>query len=425
MIKQILTGGILLASWTVARHCAAQTYDANAAFTLNELGGNETNPVFGPFSVGYAGSFGDFTAFTAAEHTEVFAGNANTQGFFTPNNVSVPAVVINVSPVPFSGFSGLNAGEILLHPGGRGPNGFADPLFAGVLRFTAPSAGYYTVAGSFRSLDAGVTSNTILHNATPRAAVTDAGPFQFSLLMAAGDRIDFSVGAGIDNIGADSTGLVASITTSARQIVNIDFNGLRPGDAGSAGVFSGPGAAGGSSVFNGIIADSTGGNDNLTVSGFNLLNDSGVPTAVGFTIGPVGGDHEPSQPFEPASLYDDYIFNNSAGNSNPGGSPFTISGLGDAATADLYLYGSFNNTPDFVIDGYTGSGVFGNYNGLEATAYFGVPVTAGAVTGLFGVAETGVLGGLTVSIPVPEPAAAGFALTGAGVMLLRRRRRTL
>ncbi len=422
MIKQILTSGILLASWTVTRRCVAQSYDANAAFTLNELSGTETNSVFGPFSVGYAATFGDFSAFTAAEHTDVFAGNANTQGFFTPNNVSVPAAVVNVSPTPFSGFSGLDAGEILLHPGGRGPNGFADPLFAGVLRFTAPAAGYYTLTGAFRSLDGGITANTILHNATPRASIADAGPFNLSMLLAAGDRVDFSVGAGLDNIGADSTGLFASITTTARQTVNIDFNGIRPGDAASAGTFSGSGAAGGSSVFNAISADSTGGDDNLTVSGTNLLNDSGTPTTVGFTIGPVGGDHEPSQPFEPASLYDDYIFNNSAGNNNPGGSPFTISGLGAATTADLYLYGSFNTTPDFVIPGFTGSGIFGNYNGLDATAYFGVPVTGGTINGLFGVGETGVLGGLTISTPVPEPAGFGMALLGSAALLVRRRR---
>lgn len=424
MNKHILTAGILFASLAITFHCAAQTYDANAEFKINELGGSETNPVFGVFSVGFAENFGDFTAFTAGEHTNAFAGNGNTQGFLTLNNVIVPAAVVNVSSTPFSGFSGLDASEILLHPGGRGPDGFVGPFFDGVLRFTAPATGYYILDGNFRSLDSGVTENTILHNTTTRLTITDAGGFRFSLQLTAGDHVDFSVGAGSDGIGGDSTGLTAKFTLGnppPARIVNIDFNGKRPGDADSAGTFVGVGSAGGGTVFNALSADSTGGNDNLTVSGTNLLSDTGVPTTVAFTISPVGGDHEPSQPFEPASLYDDYIFNNSAGNITPGGSPFTISGLGDAATADLYLYGSFNNTPDFVIDGFAGSGVFGNYNGLDATAYLNVPVTNGNITGLFGVGQTGVLGGFTVST-VPEPGTATLLGLAGLAALLRRRR---
>ena len=424
MNKLILTGTILIASLALSSRCAAQTYDANAAFKANELGGAETCAVFGPFSVGYLDRLvpSSFTTFTPGEHTDSFANNVNTQGFLTLNNVIVPAAVVNVSTTPFSGFSGLDAGEILLHPGGRSGNGFALPLFDGVLRFTVPIAGVYTIAGNFRSLDAGITENTIFRNGASLTSVTDAGPFSLSLRLAAGDQIDFSVGAGPDNIGADSTGLTASLSAALQQIVNIDFNGVRPGDAGSAGTFVGSGGAGGGTVFNGISADSTGGSDNLTVSGFNLLTDTGVPTTVGFSISPVGGDNEPSQPFEPFSLYDDYIFNNSAGNNTPGGSPFTISGLGDAVTADLYLYGSFNTTPDFVIPGYSGSGVFGTYNGLLATAYYDVPVTGGSITGLFGVGETGVLGGLTVATSVPEPASLGLVILGSAALLLRRRR---
>ncbi len=405
-IHILLAFGILTVSWALKGQGIAQIYDANEAFKGNELGGDENTPSFGPFSVGYAENFGEFTPYSSAEHTNSFAGNADTQGFLTVNNVIVPAAVVNVSTIPFSGFSGLNAGEILLHPGGRGPNGFADPLFDSVLRFTAPTTGVYNIKGNFRSLDGGITENTILHNTTPLVTIINEGTFAFSLKLAVGDRIDFSTGAGPDNIGGDSTGLTATLSVAPPQIVNIDFNGKRPGDGDSAGTFVGSGAAGGGSHFNGLTADSKGGDDNLTVSGFNLLSDTGSPTLAGFAIGPVGGDHEPGQPFESISLYDDYIFNNSAGNSTPGGSPFTISRLGGATTADVYLYGSFDANPDFVFTGYSGSGVFGNYNGLNATAYIGVPVTGGAITGFFGVGATGVLGGLTIStttgLPLPS-----------------------
>ena len=429
MNKHIFTSGILLASLVLSTHAVAQTYDANADFKLNELGGAETSSIFGPFTVGYLDRLvpNSFTPFAAGEHTNAFAGNGDTQGFLTLNNVIVPAAVVNVSAVPFSGFSGLDAGEILLHPGGRGGDGFLPPFFDGVMRFTAPTTSLYNIAGAFRSLDAGTTLNTIFRNGVPALSIIDAGNFNFTLQLTAGDIIDFASGAGNDGIGADSTGLRATLIAGtpappATQVVNIDFNGKRPGDAGDAGIFVGASAAGLGTVFNGVIADSTGGDDNLNVSGVNLLSDTGAPTTVGFTIGPVGGDHEPAQPFEPASLYDDYIFNNSAGNSTPGGSPFTISGLGGAITADLYLYGSFNTTPDFVIAGFAGSGIFGNYNGLNATAYLGVPVTGGEITGLFGVGETGILGGLTVVTTVPEPTSFGLALFGGAALLARRRR---
>lgn len=424
MNNHILTSTILFACVACSQHAHSQTYDANAAFKANELSGTETGAIFGPFSVGYLDRLvpNSFATFAAGEHTNSFAGNVNTQGFLTLNNVSVPGAVVNVSATPFSGFAGLDAGEILLHPGGRGGDGFAAPLFDGVLRFTVPIAGVYTITGNFRSLDNGVTDNTIFRNGTSLTSVTDAGPFGLSLRLAVGDQIDFSAGAGPDGIGSDSTGLTASLSAALQQIVNIDFDGVRPGDAGSAGTFVGSGGAGGGTLFNSISADSTGGNDNLTVAGFNLLSDMGVATTVGFSISPVGGDHEPAQPHTPVSLYDDYIFNNSAGNNTPGGSPFTISGLGDAVTADLYLYGSFNTTPDFVIPGYSGSGVFGTYNGLVATAYYDVPVTGGSITGLFGVGETGILGGLTVATSVPEPASLGLVLFGSATLLLRRRR---
>src|SRR3990170_4349755 len=76
-----------------------------------------------------------------------------------------------------------------------------------------------------------------------------------------------------------------------QQIVNIDFEGQRAGDAGTAGLFVGQGAAGGGTFFNGVAADSTAAGDNLTVSGTGLLDSDGGPTTVGFSISPVGGDH--------------------------------------------------------------------------------------------------------------------------------------
>lgn len=398
--RNLLTIGTLLASWAIKGQGIAQIYDANAAFVANELGANETTSSFGPFSVGYGLNFGDFTAFAPGDHDNAFAGSAVTQGFHIVNNAIVPAVVVNVGVTP--GFAGLAPGEILAHPGGIGANAFDAPYSNGIVRFTAPAAGNYTIQGNFRSLDSGSVQNNILRNGTSLISFTNEGAFRFAVQLAANDVVDFSVGAGIDGLGGDSTGLTANLVTGATQIVNIDFNGKRPGDADHAGTYVGRSAAGIGTLFNGITADSTGGNDNLTISASNLLNEIGQATTVGFSISPVAGDHEPSQSFEPAPLFDDYIFNHTAGNTAPaGGSPFTISGLGDATTADLYFYLNGFNGGTIALGNFGGNGVAGNYNGLNATAFLGVPVVNGTVTGLFGAnGATSVLGGLTISTAV-------------------------
>ena len=397
----ILTAGMLIASWALTGKSIAQTYDANAAFKANELGINESNSSFGPFSVGYGLNFGDFTAFATGDHNNAFAGSPDTQGFNINNDAIVPAVVVNVGLSP--GFSGLAPGEILAHPGGIGPSAFTPPFYNGVVRFIAPAAGLYAIDGNFRSLSNGFAQGDVVHNGTSLIAIGNEGTFRLTLQLAANDTVDFAVGAGDGGIGGDSTGLTAKLVAGATalQIVNIDFNGKRPGDAGDAGNYSGVSAAGIGTVFNGVTADSTGGDDYLSLSISGALNDLGQTTTVGFSISSVAGDHEPSQAFEPASLFDDYIFNNAGGNSSPGGSPFTISGLGDAATADLYFYLNGFNSGTISLGNFAGNGVAGNYNGLNARAFLGVPVVGGSVTGIFGAnGLTSVLSGLTVSTTI-------------------------
>src|SRR5262249_50060677 len=135
--------------------------------------------------------------------------------------------------------------------------------------------------------------------------------------------------------------------TAAASIVNIAFNGQRnvPGPRGPGPTFVGQGAAGGGTTFNGLPADSAlpdgTDNDNITVTGNNLLNSLGQPTNVGFTISPVGGDDagDPAgtDPTSSSALFGQYVFVGSAGQIT-GTSTFTISGLGSESTVDLYFY---------------------------------------------------------------------------------------
>jgi hypothetical protein len=128
------------------------------------------------------------------------------------------------------------------------------------------------------------------------------------------------------------------------SVLNIDFNGARIGDEAGP-TYEGPGAAGGGQIWNGISADSRledqTDDDNLTVSGSNLRDDQGVVTTVSFSVGPVGGDvccaPAVTDETDSLALFNEYIFNNSAGNS-AGESEFSISGLGASDKVDLYFY---------------------------------------------------------------------------------------
>ncbi len=200
----------------VAPASATTVFDANAAFVANEVpDGSPTNP-FGPFSVGHSPTLGGFTAFTAGQHTDNFVGaNPSIQGYFIPNNVSVPAVLGNVSGAAVGlSFGGgpVDAGQILLHPGNPGPDGFPAPVSNAIVRFTVPTSGSYTVAGDWESLHFGTTNNRVLHNGVPLVSSTaDTSTFNVTHTLIAGETVDFIVND-LDGIGGDSTGLRATLT---------------------------------------------------------------------------------------------------------------------------------------------------------------------------------------------------------------------
>ncbi|MCW5557251.1 MAG: hypothetical protein KIT22_05380 [Verrucomicrobiae bacterium] len=200
---------------------------------------------------------------------------------------------------------------------------------------------------------------------------------------------------------------VANEAASA-LVLNLDFNGARndPGPDVPGPTFIGVGPAGGGNVWNGIEADSRegefGDNDQLTVSGSQLLTSLGDPTSVGFTITPVGGDVEVAvtNPRLAPSLFGDLIFVGFAAQTSLT-SDFTISGLGDSPYVDLYFYSpigevGIENAPRTLIPL---EGFFSRAN----THYFPrVPVIQGEVKGTFS-GDPGKLAGLTITRPAPRP----------------------
>lgn len=196
------------------------------------------------------------------------------------------------------------------------------------------------------------------------------------------------------------------------RVINIDFNGAQnfQGPRGPGPTYAGQGAAGGGSVWNGIVADARipDGLDNqniISISAKDLVNSGGTPTSVRIVIGPVGGDcpNAGSDPAAPEALFGDYAYVGNAGQATQQ-ADFTISGLGPVPSVDLYFYYGYNG--NITVTGaasaaFTSSGIFTPDN----TIYFpNVPVTNGTVTGAVGNGSSLiVLDGITIQMAEPSP----------------------
>jgi hypothetical protein len=197
---------------------------------------------------------------------------------------------------------------------------------------------------------------------------------------------------------------------AASLVLNLDFNGVRndPGPDVPGPTFAGQGAGGGGGVWNGIAADSrtqvgSDDNDNLTVTGNNLLNSIGDPTGVSFTISPVGGDVSGTATTDPQSslaLFSDQIFVG-FGAQITLKADFTISGLGSIPYADLYFYISAGglSLPGGQELPPAPTALFKSSN----TRFFQhVPVSNGEVKGTF-TGDPGRMAGLSIVRAAPRP----------------------
>ena len=112
---------------------------------------------------------------------------------------------------------------LILHPGYH----FAASRRA-ILRWTAPAAGTYLLNGTFQKISTTATTDIkILKNTTDPALfsgnINSANyqqPFHFTVTVAPGDTIDFSLGSGGDGYYNDSTGLAVTIGAQSPTIMD-------------------------------------------------------------------------------------------------------------------------------------------------------------------------------------------------------------
>lgn len=208
-------------------------------------------------------------------------------------------------------------------------------------------------------------------------------------------------------------------------VVNIDFKGIRNTATNSQEAFptfAGQGSAGGGSVWNAVVADSRivggfGNNDSLTISVTDLVNSVGGATIIGFTASSVGGEAGgtfTTNVTDGAALMGDYLFINKYDNL-VGLSPFTITGLGEVPSVDLYFYlGSGAVTiPGVTPTAFSSAGIYVWPNVIYPLYFRHVPVTGGQVSGFLG-KGTALLGGITIQKPFARPFVKSTAPTGAG-----------
>jgi hypothetical protein len=204
MIARISALG-LAAVLAFAPVAAAQTYDVSTGFST------DANPA-GPWS--YAGSTtltGPLMTF--GTHID-FGGGA--VGWGVPPYWSV-CKNTSGSDLAVHGTTSIPAGQVFLHPEN------ADGYYANAV-FTAPAAGSYAIAATFKGVSTAVATTTDVH-VLMNTTVLDSGginigtfgptwSFTQTVTLAAGDQIRFAVGRGNGDWSFDSTGLDATITAT-------------------------------------------------------------------------------------------------------------------------------------------------------------------------------------------------------------------
>ncbi|MBI1765773.1 MAG: hypothetical protein HYR56_30580 [Acidobacteria bacterium] len=195
--------------------CAVATYDAVGGFSTT------SNPN-GSWSYGWEATLGGAFTLNAAERT-VYQGLDTWEGPDGPTgDFNFPLVSFNHTGITLNYASGVSqpANMLNLHPSYSGK--------LSVLRWTAPSNGWFNAVGLFQGLDTRNTTSDVHIRQNSTTALFDGNingfgnqaPFNLTRYLTAGETLDFVVGIGSNgNYNADSTGLAVTIT--AGPVVNI------------------------------------------------------------------------------------------------------------------------------------------------------------------------------------------------------------
>jgi hypothetical protein len=162
-----------------------------------------------------------FTLFQSNNNGVFIANGCNVLPNWSGATNGFPVVAANNTGSPESCITWtLPTDTLILHPD---PTGIESDV-----RWTAPSAGMYSIAGLFEGVDSSGPTTTDVHVLLNGSSLFSGNistyltnPAVFSLLenVNAGDTIDFAVGFGTDgNYLFDSTGLSGSITQQSPSV---------------------------------------------------------------------------------------------------------------------------------------------------------------------------------------------------------------
>ena len=181
-----------------AAACAAQSataaiYNPTASFSITN--GNPN----GVWTYGYSESL-DLAAFSTTFTPMTFTYGPDGFGFgWAGHEIVGPSIGLNTSTITQYG---VLPGMLTQHPG---------PIHQpSLLRFTAPESVTADIVGEYFAGDIGAMQVAVLINGTAVWTATDAGVFNESTTLQAGDTIDFAV---YGNYGFGNTPLALTITT--------------------------------------------------------------------------------------------------------------------------------------------------------------------------------------------------------------------
>jgi len=352
----------------------ATVFDAGQALKADMLQSLPTNP----YTDAHGGNwvFGKTTAVSGGTLTTF----ADTAQYWSPalkgfsGSGSLPTVHVNMG-TEASSAGGLTTagyliapGEIALHPENSG----SESPYA-IVRFTVPRTAIYNIQATFRDVSSGgspgVDAHVVVNGADQASAIVSADPAapEGSLQKFTADlrAINLTVGSTVDFVvgpnGAywnDGTALFASVTAQSPYegaIINLDFNGFKPGEdplPGTNELYSGEGPVGPAGAFwNHVVIP----NDTLTsVTTPHLkLSDGVTDSTVRFSVDVVGGGrlHADCIPTDASlnPLLDDYLYIDD-GTTNR----FTLAGLEPGTSYDLYFFshaGALDRPGRFLING--------------------------------------------------------------------------